>query len=115
MSRKIGQIYEDRARAYLEALGFRILEQNYNTKYGEIDLITIEGDTLVFIEVKYRTSDTHGRAYTFVTPQKIAKIKRTAWHYIKSHVCHLPDNYRLDVVGIDGEEITHYRNVPINK
>lgn len=117
MSRAVGQRYESHAADYLRRQGYRILEQNYTTKFGEIDLVAIDGDTLVFVEVKYRATDSHGKGYSFVTPQKLRKLERAVWHYIKAHACHLPHNYRLDVVSIDGPdmdsaEVVHYTNVP---
>lgn len=119
MSRQKGHLYEDYAAQFLEAKGYRILERNYNTKFGEVDLIAIDDQTLVFVEVKYRSSDTYGKGYEFVTPQKLKRLERTIWHYIKAHACHLPHHYRLDVVSIDGPDyeratVSHYSNVPFN-
>lgn len=120
MSRKKGQAFEGVALDYLEGKGYRILERNYLTKYGEIDLIAISEDTLVFIEVKYRSTADYGLGFEAVRLQKLRKLERAMWHYIHQHACHLPHNFRLDVVSIDGKvnsevayEITHYENVPL--
>ena len=52
--RKTGAVYEERAAAYLIQHGFQILEKNFYCRQGEIDLIGIHGEYLVFVEVKYR-------------------------------------------------------------
>jgi len=114
MSRKKGDAYEELASEYLKQMGFRIMEKNFSTKFGEIDLVCIDDDALVFVEVKYRESDKYGRAVEFVTPSKLRKIKKAAWGYIKKNACHLPDNYRIDVVAIDGEEVSYFRNVAVD-
>ena len=56
----LGRSGEDRAARHLAGLGYRVLERNYRTPQGEIDLIALDGDTVVFVEVKTRTSDSFG-------------------------------------------------------
>lgn len=112
MSRKIGTEKEEEALLFLQNMGYKVLERNFQTKFGEVDLICIDEDCLVFVEVKYREKSDFGRAYEYVTPAKIKKIKKAAWAYIKKHACHLPDSYRLDVIAIDGDEVSYFRNVP---
>ncbi len=111
MSRLVGQHYEQLAGEYLISQGYIIIGRNYTTKYGEIDLIAIKDDVLVFVEVKYRRSRTYGRAYEYVGAKKIAKIKRAAWHFIHSTKAPIPEDYRIDVVSIDGDDVTVYENV----
>jgi len=111
VSRSIGKEKELVAKAYLQSLNYRILEENYTTKFGEIDLIGIDEDTLVFIEVKYRSNSDFGEGHDYLNPTKRLKLKRTAWHYIQKHACHLPDNYRLDLVSILGDCIDHYKHI----
>lgn len=94
-----GRKYEDLAEAYLLKNGHTIKAKNYHTRKGEIDLITMEGDTLVFIEVRYRKSAHFGSAEESVTPTKQAKIIYSARHFInKFKLWHL--NARFDVVTI---------------
>ena len=73
--KRIGNQGEKIAAAYLESKGYRILEQNYHTRFGEIDLVAQEGDSLVFVEVKARTSTTFGLPEASVTPAKLEKIE----------------------------------------
>ncbi len=119
MSRAKGMILEAKAAQYLAQKGYRILERNYTTKFGEIDIVAIDADTLVFVEVKYRAHSDFGMGYEAVRGDKLKKLERTMWHYIKAHACHLPHNYRLDVISIDGPDIDtadlkHFTHVPLN-
>lgn len=67
---KTGYRGEQAACAYLEALGFRILERNWRYKRAEIDIIAMEGDVLVFLEVKTRSSERYGSPEVFVSKRK---------------------------------------------
>lgn len=68
--RRLGAFYEDRAARLLEERGYWILEKNYRCRIGEIDLIARDGRTLVFIEVKYRRTDSFGRPEEAVDARK---------------------------------------------
>src|SRR5438105_5607411 len=73
---------EAAAALFLESRGYRIIERNYRTKRGEIDLIAEEGCTLVFVEVKARLNDRFGGPAAAVTPAKQARVARLAQHYL---------------------------------
>jgi putative endonuclease len=80
-----GLHFEDFARDYLAKLGLRFLEKNYHCRYGEIDLIMRDRETVCFIEVKYRkTLDFGGAAYS-ISPSKQRKIIKTAMFYSAQH------------------------------
>lgn len=79
-----GQKAETRAAGYLEAQGLKIVERNYRCRYGEIDLIARDGATLVFVEVRARSSAAFGGAAGSITAAKRAKITLTAQHYLAS-------------------------------
>jgi putative endonuclease len=90
---------EDLAAAYLERSGYRIIERNYRFERGEIDLIALEGDELVFIEVKARRSAAFGLPQEAITPQKEEQIKKVAEGYLFEH--QIEDQAcRFDVVAI---------------
>ncbi len=72
------------AAKHLKKNGYKILEQNYRTKLGEIDIIAKDKDTLVFVEVKARSSNRFGNPKWAVTPTKQRKISMVALLYIKS-------------------------------
>jgi putative endonuclease len=105
--RSIGNEYELEAARRLEASGYRILEHNYRTHTGEIDLIAEDGMYLVFIEVKYRATGAFGTSLEAVDTRKQNRIRRTAQYYMASHGLD-PDHtpVRFDVAGFDGGKFT---------
>jgi putative endonuclease len=66
----------------LQRAGLKLVERNYRCRFGEIDLIVREGSTLVFVEVRMRTSERFGGAAASITSAKRAKLLRTARHYL---------------------------------
>ena len=109
--RATGKEKEQMAAAYLEQLGYQIIERNFYCRQGEIDLICKDGLTYVFVEVKYRKSRTKGTAAEAVTREKCKRILSCARYYLYSH--HIREDSvscRFDVVAIDGEEITLIKN-----
>lgn len=107
--RKIGNAYERVAGEYLKTQGYEILEYNFHTRAGEIDLIAKHGIYLVFIEVKYRKDMSSGHPFEAVSLQKQKKISRCALYYMKKNgFTEMP--VRFDVVGILGEQIQLIQN-----
>jgi putative endonuclease len=80
---KFGEQGEVIAARYLKKKGYRIIERNYRTKLGEIDIIAKDKDTLVFVEVKSRRTRQFGNPKAAVTPHKQRKISMVALHYLK--------------------------------
>lgn len=80
----IGAEGERAAAEFLEARGYRILDRNYRTRLGELDLVADEGGTLVFVEVKVRRNDRFGGPAAAITPAKQARIARLAQQYVVS-------------------------------
>jgi len=83
----------------LEGRGYKIIETNFKRPWGEIDIIAVKDDILVFVEVKTRKSTKFGLPEEAVTPRKIAKIKRVGALYQNLH-SELPKKARVDVVSI---------------
>ena len=79
---RTGKQGEDLAAAHLAENGYRILERNYRSVFGEIDIVAEEGDTLVFVEVKSRRSEAYGDPQLAVGPKKQRKISRVAMSYL---------------------------------
>ncbi|MCP4391066.1 MAG: YraN family protein [Gammaproteobacteria bacterium] len=79
-----GLRYEDQARIYLQARGLHLLNKNFSSRGGEIDLIMRDRDTICFIEVKFRKSLAYGGAANTITISKQRKIVNTALYYIAS-------------------------------
>ncbi|ADV66403.1 YraN family protein [Deinococcus maricopensis] len=93
---------ETRAWAHLSALGHALLHRNYRVPGGEIDLITRDGDTLVFTEVRHRARATHGTALESVTPRKVALLLRAATAYLTREYGRDDLPCRFDLITIDG-------------
>jgi len=103
-----GIIGEAEAYGFVQKLGMRPLCKNYRKATGEIDLICMDKDAIVFIEVKARASSKRGLPQEAVTPSKQRKIVKTALMYLKEH--RLGDvRMRFDVIAIEAGEITHIR------
>jgi putative endonuclease len=95
----LGREGEDRAAEFLKRSGYKILERNYSTPAGEIDLIALHEGTIVFIEVKTRTSNAYGAPELAVNPRKQRRMVKTALGYLKYKKLHqMP--CRFDVVAI---------------
>lgn len=109
--RKIGTFYENIAADYLAANGMMILERNYRTHFGEIDLIGLEGDgCVVFVEVKYRSTRHAGTAMDAVDFHKQWVLSKVAVSYLTSRYKSLDVKCRFDVVAIEGEKICWIQN-----
>ena len=87
------------AAAHLEAKGMRIVGRNYHTRYGEVDLIAEDGDTLVFVEVKARRSSAFGLPEESVTERKRERLVKTAQTYLQTNGLD-QRSWRVDVVAI---------------
>ena len=87
-----GLRYEDRARDYLQRQGLRLLVQNFRSRFGEIDLVMRDRDTICFIEVKFRKSLAFGGAADSLPLSKQRKIIKTALFYLAAYkkLAHLP-------------------------
>ena len=82
--KELGRISEEHAARFLASKGYRIKERNYRTRRGEIDIIAEQRDVLVFIEVKARSSDEHGRPLESVTSSKQRTISAVASIYLST-------------------------------
>ncbi len=107
-NKKKGNYGEEVARIYLENKGYSILECQYRTKHGEIDIIALDDKTLVFIEVKYRKTTKKGSPLEAINKTKQNKIINSAYQYIIDK--NIKSNIRFDAVGILGNEVTHIVN-----
>lgn len=97
---QFGKKSERLAAEFLDRMGYRIIETNYRSKLGEIDIIAREKGTLVFVEVKARNSSRFGSPKGAVTPAKQRKISMVALDYLKRSGQD-GASARFDVVAID--------------
>jgi len=106
-----GDFGEETACKYIKKNGYKILGKNFRTKFGEIDIIGIDNDTICFIEVKARSSSDYGSPEQFVTKRKQERLWKTASIYINKNTLEF-GNYRFDVISVDleNEEIEIFKN-----
>jgi putative endonuclease len=100
--RAAGDDFEQRACGELERAGLKLLARNYTTRHGELDLVMRDGGTVVFVEVRYRKSASHGDAATSVTAAKQGKLILEAQPSLAAHPQHARAACRFDVVSYDG-------------
>ena len=101
----IGQHWEKVAIDYLQAKGLKLIKSNFNTKYGELDLIMKDNQYLVFVEVKFRNNSRFGGAVSAVTTSKQKKILKTAQVYLQQQGLNAYNTpCRFDIVAIDGSK-----------
>ena len=100
-SRVLGRNAEVYALRYLESNQLKLIERNYTTRYGEIDLIMQEDNTIVFVEVRKRSNQLFGGATESIGHNKKKRLIKTAydWMQKKSY----DGNCRFDVVALDKE------------
>ena len=98
--RDTGNLGEKLAREFLRERGYDILETNYRCREGEVDIVARHEDSLVFVEVRAKTSREFGSPEESITPAKQERLKATASHYIQTHD-NLPTSWRIDVVAIE--------------
>lgn len=104
-TRETGALAEEKAVEYLRGLGCSILERNYLSKLGEIDIIAREGETVVFIEVRSRACGSFGSPQETVGYWKQHRIIKTAMLYAQRKRLDCP--LRFDVIAFSGETLEH--------
>ena len=103
--KRLGQAGENIAEVFLQKQGYRILERNYQTPYGEIDLIAREAREIVFIEVRTRRGTDFGTPIESLTRNKISHWEKSASSYLKKSG-EFDQPIRFDFVGVDLSEKT---------
>lgn len=107
--RKVGAHYEKIAGEYLISQGYEIIEYNFYSRFGEIDIVAKHNGYLVFVEVKYRDNEGKGHPLETISLKKQRSISKCAVYYLKKkNLCEHP--VRFDVVGILGEELVLLQN-----
>lgn len=104
-----GSEAEDFALAYLQRNGLQLVERNFLCRGGELDLVMIDGTTLVFVEVRKRSSRQFGGAAASVTPAKQQRLVHAAQQFLQRY--RQPPACRFDVIAIDGDALEWLKNV----
>ncbi len=114
---KIGQFGEQKAVEMLKGKGYRILKRNERNKYGEIDIIAMDGKVMVFVEVRTKTGTDFGSPEESINYRKKKRLIRNAKGYVKYNG--VKNQYRIDAVCIVLDEnmeilrIRHYKNITL--
>ncbi|UXD86835.1 YraN family protein [Thalassolituus hydrocarboniclasticus] len=104
-TRTKGAEIEQAAEHFLKRQGLKAVTRNYTIRGGEIDLIMRHGKVLVFVEVRYRASQSHGSGAESITHHKQQRLLKTARHYLQQHYgANLPD-CRFDVMSGSGQPV----------
>lgn len=117
----IGKLGESHAEKFLTSQNHAVIQKNFHTRYGEIDIIAIDQSItppqLIFVEVKTRTSDLFGLPQESVTYKKRAKMLKTAIHFMNSSTQNLPHIWRMDAIAVKLNRslklanIQHFKNI----
>jgi len=107
-----GREAENRAWEYLQSRGLRLLQRNYRSRRGEIDLILQDHDSLVFVEVRYRRESRFGTGAESVDRRKQSKLIACAQYYMQTNpeIARQPCRFDVVSVGGSGETIEWIRN-----
>lgn len=111
-NQRLGKWGEDTVAAYLAARGYEILARNARTPYGEIDIITKQGEFTIFVEVKTLRTSRNFFPEQNVTARKQAHMLACAEHYAAENAI---DHWQIDVIAVEGTsglkpKITHFEN-----
>lgn len=98
-NRLAGIAGEIKASEYLRKNGYKILEKNFRTPFGEIDIVARRTDLIIFVEVKTRTTSSLGPPYLAVTPAKVRHLVKNAWCYLKCRGL-ADSSWRIDIVSV---------------
>ncbi len=97
---QLGKEAEARACNYLQQQGLRVVERNYRCRRGEIDLVMDDGESVVFVEVRYRSPSAYADGVASVDRHKQARLIAAAQHYLQQHPASARRPCRFDVVAV---------------
>ena len=103
LSKEKGDFAENIAVTFLKNHGLKLLDRNIHCRFGEIDIIALDGDCLVFVEVRYRQDNAIATAIETVDRHKRKKIIHTSQYYLNQQKDYQHYQYRYDVIAMAGE------------
>ena len=113
--KRLGKWGEAEAQRYLETKAYVVIERNFRVPEGEIDLVMQDGDIVVFVEVKTRTSDSFGTPEESISRAKRQRLFRAAWAFLQEWEM-IDASWRIDVVAIKAssdwtiQRLDHYQS-----
>lgn len=109
---KTGAKAEALALKFLKARGLKLVTRNYACRFGEIDLIMLDGTVLVFIEVRARADSRMGSAAESITPAKQKKIRFASSHFLTNHKNHQHRSCRFDAITVNNSKSNDDETTP---
>lgn len=106
---KIGKEKEDIAVEYLKNKGYQIIARNFKSRFGEIDIIAKDKNTIVIVEVRSKSYDSFGYPQETITKSKIEKIIKTTYQFLSKNDIYF-EELRFDVIAILKDNILHIEN-----
>jgi len=100
-TQSVGASAENLALQYLQAKGLRVLQRNFHCRFGEVDLVMLDRQCLVFVEVRYRAKNRFSTAAHSISSTKQNRIIRTACIFVSRNRRYAENTMRFDVVAID--------------
>ena len=89
---------------YLKKFGFKVIDQNWKTKWCEIDIVAIKHNRIYFVEVKYRRTSKYGGGFDYITPQKLRQMDLAARSWVE--INNWEDEHQLSVAEVTGEDFS---------
>ena len=116
-NKTLGKYGEDTAQKYLKNLGWKILDKNFHySRYAEIDIVAKDKDTIVFVEVKTRSTTNFGHPFEAVNHTKLENIFKAGLAWLNT-TKEPHKNFRIDIISVLGKEnpiIQHLKNISLN-
>ncbi len=100
-----GKEFEEIAARYLESLGYKLIKRNYHCRGGEIDIIALDGNTLVFVEVKGGKSKDFGDPAERIDNKKLLRMLRCMKEFLADNPS---EDYRIEVIIVRDKSIEHF-------
>jgi putative endonuclease len=107
-----GKRGEALALNYLKHHGYRILETNFRTRYGEIDIIGRKKDYLVFFEVRAKKNLSYGLPEESISAAKASHLRAAAYYFIRTH-SNLPESWRIDFIAIELDDKMNAKRIEV--
>ena len=109
---ELGAAGEKLAQEYLKKKGYKVIETNFRCRHGEIDIVARKDKSVVFVEVRTKSSDAFGTPEESITRQTRERLVATALAYLTSHPG-LPENWRIDLLAIEADRDGKARRVSL--
>jgi putative endonuclease len=108
---RLGEIGEQKAKAFLMKKGYQILDKNSRFKNFEVDIVALDRkySEIVFVEVKTRFNLNYGNPSLAVNKKKLSSLNKAALFYLKNNK--IKNNYRFDIISVTPNKIEHFENV----